>query len=81
MSRLSASPTPGYNTHHSNVARGVRETYINRDFDTEGRVTTALGDVSILPLMTRIIGDHFGPDRFAKTVHQMTLLTPDLQAP
>lgn len=53
----------------------------NRDFVTEGNVTSVLGGVSILPLMSRIIGEHFGPDRSAKTVHQMTLPTPDLQAP
>jgi transcriptional regulator GlxA family with amidase domain len=45
---------------------------LNRDFETDGRITTAIGGVSILPLMTRIIGAHLGPDRAAKTVHQMT---------
>lgn len=49
----------------------------NRDYVTDGTVTTVLGGVSILPLMTRIIGQHFGPDRSAKTVHQMTLPSPD----
>ena len=50
----------------------------NRDFITDDGITTVLGGVSILPLMARIIGDHFGPDRSAKTVHQMTLPAPDL---
>lgn len=50
---------------------------LNRDFVTAGPITTVLGGVSILPLMTRIIGAHFGPDRSAKTVHQMTLPAPD----
>lgn len=49
----------------------------NRDYVTDGQLTTVLGGVSILPLMTRIIGQHFGPDRSAKTVHQMTLPSPD----
>jgi len=55
-------------------------TVLNRDFVTDGNVTTVLGGVSILPLMTRIIGAHFGADRSAKTVHQMTLPAPDLDA-
>jgi transcriptional regulator GlxA family with amidase domain len=50
----------------------------NRDFATQGHITTVLGGVSVLPFMTQIIGDHFGPDRSAKTVHQMTLPAPDL---
>lgn len=50
----------------------------NRDYVTVDNVTTVLGGVSILPFMTRIIGDHFGPDRSAKTIHQMTLPAPDL---
>ncbi|MGS4947058.1 GlxA family transcriptional regulator [Meridianimarinicoccus sp. RP-17] len=45
---------------------------LNRDFDSDGRITTVIGGVSILPLMTRIISAHLGPDRAAKTVHQMT---------
>jgi transcriptional regulator GlxA family with amidase domain len=49
----------------------------NRDFVIGERMMTVLGGVSILPLMTRIIGQHFGPDRAAKTVHQMTLPSPD----
>ncbi len=53
----------------------------NRDFVTNGNVTSVLGGVSILPLMARIIGQHFGPDRSAKTIHQMTLPTSDLTAP
>ncbi|MFQ3254206.1 MAG: hypothetical protein ACI9U6_002507, partial [Loktanella salsilacus] len=31
ISRLSASPTPGNDPRHPNVARGVRETYIEAD--------------------------------------------------
>ncbi|MFQ3254544.1 MAG: hypothetical protein ACI9U6_002849, partial [Loktanella salsilacus] len=31
ISRLSASPTPGNDPRHPNVARGVRETYIEPD--------------------------------------------------
>ncbi|MFQ3252784.1 MAG: hypothetical protein ACI9U6_001071, partial [Loktanella salsilacus] len=31
ISRLSASPTPGNDPRHPNVARGVRETYIFQD--------------------------------------------------
>jgi transcriptional regulator GlxA family with amidase domain len=31
-------------------------------------------------LMTRIIGAHFGPDRAAKTIHQMTQPAPDATA-
>ncbi|MEL6121865.1 MAG: helix-turn-helix domain-containing protein [Pseudomonadota bacterium] len=50
----------------------------NRDFVTVESITTVLGGVSILPLMNRIIGDHLGPDRSAKIVHQMTLPAPDL---
>lgn len=50
---------------------------LNRDFVFDGEVTTVLGGVSILPLMLQIIQTHFGPDRSAKIVHQMTLPTPD----
>ena len=46
---------------------------LDRDYEIAGGVGTALGGVSILPLMTEIIGRHCGPDRAAKTVHQMTL--------
>lgn len=49
----------------------------NRDFETCGQITTVLGGVSILSFMARIIERHFGPDRAAKTVHQMTLPTSD----
>ncbi|MGR3434290.1 MAG: GlxA family transcriptional regulator, partial [Shimia sp.] len=40
---------------------------------SDGAVTTVLGGTSILPLMTEIIAERFGPDRAAKTVYQMTL--------
>lgn len=49
----------------------------NKDFVTSGAITTVLGGISMLPLMSGIIGAHFGPDRSAKTVHQMTLPAPD----
>jgi len=44
----------------------------DRDYEIVDRVGTALGGVSILPLMTALIGRHCGPDRAAKIVHQMT---------
>jgi transcriptional regulator GlxA family with amidase domain len=50
---------------------------MNKDFETSGQITTVLGGVSILSFMARIIDRHFGPDRAAKTVHQMTLPTPE----
>lgn len=53
---------------------------LTRDYVSEGDVTTALGGVSILPLMLDIIAAHFGPDRAAKTVHQMTQPSPDWTA-
>ena len=53
---------------------------LNKDFETDGQITTVIGGVSILPLMTRIIGAHLGPDRAAKTVHQMTQPTADRDA-
>lgn len=55
-------------------------TISSQDFVTDAHVTTVMGGVSILPLMIRIIGQHFGADRSAKTVHQMTLPAPNLNA-
>lgn len=52
-----------------------------QDFVVAGTVTTVLGGVSILSLMTELIGAHFGPDRSAKTVHQMTLPSEDKSLP
>lgn len=43
------------------------------DFEIAGKVVTVPGGISILPLMTRLIGRSFGPDRSAKTVHQLSL--------
>ncbi len=43
------------------------------DFEERDGVTTVPGGVSILSLMTRIVGDWFGPDRSAKTVFQLSL--------
>lgn len=43
------------------------------DFSTDGRVITIPGGTSILSYMTEIINSHFGPDRAAKTVHQLSL--------
>lgn len=54
---------------------------LNRDFETDGHITTVIGGVSILPLMTRIIAAHLGPDRAAKTVHQMTQPATDRAGP
>jgi transcriptional regulator GlxA family with amidase domain len=43
------------------------------EFEEAGRAITVPGGVCILTLMTRIIAERLGPDRAAKTVHQMTL--------
>ncbi|MFQ3254424.1 MAG: hypothetical protein ACI9U6_002728, partial [Loktanella salsilacus] len=45
ISRLSASPTPGNDPRHPNVARGVRETYIEADFRRGFVVWGDVGDV------------------------------------
>lgn len=50
---------------------------LNKDYEMAGKVITVLGGVSILSLMTRIVGEHFGPERAAKVVHQMTLPASD----
>ena len=52
----------------------------HREYVTQDHVTSVLGGVSILSLMAEIIGLNLGPDRAAKTVHQMTLPTPDVSA-
>lgn len=49
----------------------------NQDFHRAGGVSTALGGVSILPLMRQLITHHLGPDRAAKVEHQMTLPSSD----
>ena len=43
------------------------------DFIIDGNRITVPGGVSILSLMTQLIGSHCGPDRAAKTVHQLSL--------
>lgn len=43
------------------------------DFARTERITTIPGGTSILSFMTDIIDTHFGPDRAAKTVHQLSL--------
>lgn len=51
---------------------GIR-TVLNKDFEITDGVATVLGGISILSLMSEIIGRHFGADRSAKVVHQMSL--------
>ena len=43
------------------------------DFVRSGKIATIPGGTSILSFMTDIIDSHFGPDRAAKTVHQLSL--------
>lgn len=43
------------------------------DFARSDRITTIPGGISILSFMTDVIDSHFGPDRAAKTVHQLSL--------
>lgn len=43
------------------------------DYAVQDRKITVLGGVSMLSLMTKIVRDHFGPDRAAKVVYQTTL--------
>lgn len=45
----------------------------DKDYVSAGNIITVLGGVSILALTARIIQEHFGPDRSAKMIHQMTL--------
>lgn len=45
----------------------------NMDFAQHGQVCTIPGGTSILSFMTSIIENHFGSDRAAKTVHQLSL--------
>lgn len=45
----------------------------NVDFVRSERLATIPGGTSILSFMTNIIDSHFGPDRAAKTVHQLSL--------
>ena len=45
----------------------------DKDYVRAGNIITVLGGVSILALTARIIKEHFGPDRSAKMIHQMTL--------
>jgi transcriptional regulator GlxA family with amidase domain len=52
----------------------------HREYVTQDHVTSVLGGVSIMSLMAEIIGLNLGPDRSAKTVHQMTLPTQDISA-
>lgn len=66
-----------YHERDFNAALPGHRLVLSKDFVTDDEVTTVLGGVSILPFMLRIIGTHFGPDRSAKTVHQMTLPSPD----
>lgn len=56
-------------------------TVVTRNFELTDQVSTVLGGVSILHLMTHIIGEHLGPDRSAKTVHQMTLPATEDRGP
>ena len=43
------------------------------DYEGEEGIVTIPGGISILSFMTRLIRDHFGPDRAAKAVHQLSL--------
>ncbi len=54
---------------------------VNRDYVEAGQVVTVLGGVCILSYMAQLIAAHLGPDRSAKTVHQMTLPNPEGPAP
>ena len=45
----------------------------DQDFDMGEGIGTVPGGISILPLMTRIISRHFGPQGSAKTVHQLAM--------
>lgn len=45
----------------------------DQDFDIGEGIGTVPGGISILPLMSRIIGRHFGPQGSAKTVHQLAM--------
>ena len=45
----------------------------DRDFEEADDIVTVPGGISILPLMTRIIGGRFGPQGSAKTVHQLAM--------
>ncbi|WP_259781043.1 GlxA family transcriptional regulator [Aestuariispira ectoiniformans] len=43
------------------------------DFEGRDGIVTVPGGISILSYMTKIIGEHFGPERSAKSVHQLSL--------
>jgi len=43
------------------------------DFVSNDRIVTIPGGISILAFMTQIVAEHFGTDRSAKVVHQLSL--------
>ncbi len=67
-----------YHERDFTAAQPGHRLIVTKDYVCDGEITTVLGGVSILSFMLRIIGAHFGSDRSAKTVHQMTLPAPDL---
>lgn len=61
--------------HHDDFRRafpGIRAVS-REDFLIDGRRITAPGGISILSLMTELIGRHCGADRAAKVVHQLSV--------
>lgn len=72
---LSGNPVCVHPYHERDFANAFphHRLILNQDYVLSGRIITVLGGVSMLSLMSHIIGQHFGPDRAAKLVHQMTL--------
>lgn len=46
---------------------------VTQDFVENDGITTVPGGISVLAFMTRLIRSHYGPDRSAKVVHQLSL--------
>jgi transcriptional regulator GlxA family with amidase domain len=46
---------------------------VSQDFVENDGITTVPGGISVLAFMTRLIRSHYGPDRSAKVVHQLSL--------
>ncbi|MCU0904114.1 MAG: helix-turn-helix domain-containing protein [Tabrizicola sp.] len=46
---------------------------VNKDFIENNGITTIPGGISVLAFMTGLVRSHYGPDRSAKIVHQLSL--------